>query len=279
VWAVALLPATIRERPPSEEDRPADAALLRLGVFLVPFAAVGVVMYALSTFEGEWVAVAQPFVAVAGALLAWPLVDRAGFQRMRAAFAHPLAWIGLLVALGTPIGYAMIQAAHNRLLRAELHLEEEVIASLSGVIDPLSGVAGALIGGFLADRFGARVVMGGAMAAIAAALLGFGVSSPLWPSWTFLALWTVVFIGAVNAYSAASLGAFMSLCDPRVGATHFAVYMAATNLTYSWAAPFGGSVADRWGYPALFALAAAIQLVTIALLLPLELRRTGRVGG
>jgi MFS transporter, PAT family, beta-lactamase induction signal transducer AmpG len=270
---IALLPLLVRERPPSEQDRAVSPSLLRLAWFLAPFAAVGAVMYALSTVEAEWVAIAQPFVAVGGALLCWPLIDRVGFRRMKEAFSTSMPWIGLLVALATPVGYAMIQAAYTRLLRAELHLEEEAIAALSGMVDPLSGVAGALIGGFLADRYGARNVMGVAMAIIAAALLGFGLASPLWPSWPFLAVYTMVFVGAVNAYSAASLGAFMSLCDPRVGATHFAVYMAATNLTYSWTAPFGGSVADRWGYPALFLVAAGIQLVTIALLVPLDLRR------
>ncbi|MEZ4241664.1 MAG: MFS transporter [Myxococcota bacterium] len=272
VWSVALLPLTLRERPPSPEDQPVDRRMVGLLGFLVPFLAVGAAMYGLSLVDAPWVAIVQPFVAVFGALLCWPLVDRAGFRELVASFSTRLPWAGLVVALGTPVGYAMIQAAQSRLYRAELHLSEEIIASLSGVIDPLSGVVGALVGGFLADRYGARAVMGGAMGIVGAALLVFAGASGQWPHYAFLAGWTVAFIGAVNAYSAASLGLFMGISNPRIGATHFAVYMAATNLTYSWTAPFGGEVADRLGYVALFALAAAIQIGTVVLLLGVPAR-------
>jgi PAT family beta-lactamase induction signal transducer AmpG len=277
VWAVALLPLWVRERPPSLEDRPVDARLLRLGGFLVPFVVVGAAMYALSSIEADWVSIVQPFLAVGAALLAWPLVDRAGFAAMRASFSFPMPWIGLLVAMVTPVGYAMVQAPSTRLLRAELHLPEETIATLSGVVDPLSGVVGALIGGVLADRFGVRRSMGGAMAVIGACLLGFALAKPWWPDFWFLVAFTAVFTLAVNAYSSASFGAFMTLSNPKVGATHFAVYMAATNLTYSWASPLGGAIADRWGYAGVFVLGAVVQVATIAVLVPLDPHRAAEV--
>ena len=56
------------------------------------------------------------------------------------------------------------------------------------------------------------------------------------------------------------------MCNPAIGATHFALYMAATNLTYSWTAPAGGQIADDHGYMALYLGAALIQLVSVALL-------------
>jgi predicted MFS family arabinose efflux permease len=58
----------------------------------------------------------------------------------------------------------------------------------------------------------------------------------------------------------------MSIANPAIGATQFAMYMAATNLTYSWTSPYGGRIADADGYAAMFLVAAAIQVCAIAVL-------------
>ena len=282
IWLVMLIPLVLRERPPSPEDRPVDASLLKLAWFLIPFAVVGTLMYGLSALEGRyeaepWVAlipVAQPFVAVLGALAAWPLVDRDGFRAMRRSFSFATPWWALLAGILMPGGFAMIGAAQTKLLRGDLHLTDEQMATLSGVIDPLSGVVGALIGGVVADRLGVRRTIGGLMGGIGACLLVFGLGEPLWPQFGFLVGWTALFNGLVNAFSAATLGLYMSVSNPRIGATHFAIYMAATNLTYAWTAPVGGLIADRWGYVALFVVAAVFQVAMIPLLIPIDPRRS-----
>lgn len=282
---VMLLPLWLRERPAQATDRPVDASLLKLAWFLIPFAVVGLAMYGLSELEGwlaghetlAWLAeiipVVQPFVAVFGALAAWPLVDRAGFAEMRSSFSFPLPWLGVLAGLLMPAGYAMVSASHTRLMRAELHFTDEQIGWLSGVVDPVSGVVGALLGGLLADWLGLRRTIGGTMLAIALALAFFAAGEAWWPDTSAMAVWVAAFNGAVNAFSAATLGLYMGMSNPRVAATQFAVYMATTNLTYSWTAPFGGTVADHWGYPALFGTAALFQVITIVLLLPLDTTR------
>ncbi len=123
------------------------------------------------------------------------------------------------------------------MLRADLKFSEEQIATLSGIVDPLSGVAGALIGGWLADRFGTRGTSAAMMVCIAATLAGF---------------------------------AGMQLSNPLTGATQFAVFMAMTNLTHAWTAPAGGWIADHGGYQVVFMVAAVIQLASIAILAPLD---------
>jgi predicted MFS family arabinose efflux permease len=81
-----------------------------------------------------------------------------------------------------------------------------------------------------------------------------------------LTAWIVVFQMAVTGYSAAALGFFMTLSNPVVGATNFALYMAATNLAYRITAEAGGFLADKYGVAAMFGIAAVIQLVSIAIL-------------
>lgn len=188
------------------------------------------------------------------------------FREAWRSFAFPTAIAGVLIALLTPAGYALISAPHTRLLRADLAFSEERIALLSSLLPNLAGVAGALLGGPLADRIGPRKVMGGFMVGIAAALAVFALVPHLWPSISFHGTWTVVFQFCIGAYSAAALGFFMTLSNPAVGATQFTIFMAGTNLTYSWTSAVGGRIADAFGFPALFAVAAVMQLLAIALL-------------
>jgi len=273
LWAIMLLPIFLRERPARDGDVPASWGLLRHSSFLLPFVAVGGVLWALSRFEGDWVAIAQPFAAVLVALLAWPLVDRVGFGAMRRSFSFVTPWWGVAAAALTPVGYALVSAPMARMLRADLHLSEEQIGFLTGVVDPIAGVSGALIGGVIADRLGARPAVGGLMGGIAVVLGIFSLTEVWWPSYTFLIGWTIAQTLLINAYSTGTLGLFMGLSNPRIGATHFAIYMATTNLTYAWAAPLGGVLADRFGMVALFGIAAVVQIATIAVVPGLDARR------
>jgi PAT family beta-lactamase induction signal transducer AmpG len=281
IWLVMLLPVLLRERPASETDQRPDSRLLGLAWFLLPFGVVGAAMYGLSELEGRLgdhplaplVSVAQPFVAVLGALLAWPLVDPAGFREMRASFSFSVPWWGVLANLLMPAGYAMVGSSHTRLMRADLGFTETDIAWLSGVVDPIAGVVGALCGGLLADWMGMRRAIGVLMGALAVTLAAFAEGRSWWGDFWDMAAWVAVFTALLNAYGAATLGLFMGMSNPRVAATQFAIFMATVNLTYAWTAPFGGAIADTFGYPALFVVAAAFQLGAIVLLLPLDVKR------
>ena len=279
--AVMLLPLLLPERRPEPGDQPPSAALLKLAVFLLPFIAVAGAMFGMGVLEERLaghplallVPVLQPVVAVAGALLMWPVVDRPGFDRLAASFRTPTPWWAVLAGILTPAGYAMVGPASSKLLRGDLGLSEERIALISGVIDPAAGVLGALAGGALADRLGVRRSMAMCMGGIGAFLLVWSMTSASWGVFGWLVVWTALLQALINAYNAGSLGMYMSVSNPRVGATHFAIYMAATNLTYAWTAPLGGLIADRYGFAILFAVAAGVQVVAIPLLLPIDAKR------
>jgi PAT family beta-lactamase induction signal transducer AmpG len=193
--------------------------------------------------------------------------DTLDFDTLRQSFGFATPWLGLLVAFATPAGYAMIGPVLTRMMRADLGFTDVQIGTVSGMIEPMAGVLGALIGGFLADRFGVRAVMGTAMAWVAVMLVVFGFGETLWPSFAAVAAWTVLFNLGVYAYNAASLGYFMSLSNPAIGATQFAGFMAATNLCYTMVSPLGGQLADSWGVGVLFLFAGVVQVSTIPLLL------------
>ena len=188
------------------------------------------------------------------------------WRELRLSFTFRQPVLAIAIAALTPAGYALYAPIFTRMLRADLKQSEETIALLSGTIDPVAGVAGALAGGLLADRFGTRRVMGVSMAIVAATLLIFAVAERFWPSFAFLSTWLFTEKFAESAYNAATFAFFMTLSNPAVGATQFAVYMATTNLTYAWTSALGGRIADEWGVAATFAVAGAFQLVTIGLL-------------
>jgi len=182
------------------------------------------------------------------------------------SFAFPTALVAVLVALITPAGYALTTPVFSRMLRADLKLSDEMIGLLNSVVSNGSGVVGALIGGYIADKVGKRKVIAAFLALIAAALAAFALLPQHWTSLRFLTAWIVILQISITGYSAATLGFFMTLSNPVVGATHFALYMAATNLTYRITAEAGGWLADKYGVAALFGIAAAIQLVSIGIL-------------
>lgn len=195
-----------------------------------------------------------------------PVSARLELRTVLTSFSFAAPWFGLLVALITPAGYALVGAVTTRMLRADLQLSDELIGTLTGVVDPIAAVAGALLGGVLADRFGARWVMGVGMFGIAACLATWGLAGEVRGETAFLFGWFILLNGLIAAYNAASLGLFMSLSNPAIGATQFAGYMAATNLCYSWASPAGGALADGYGTTTTYLLAAVLQLASIALL-------------
>jgi len=192
---------------------------------------------------------------------------RLDFNVLKRSFSFAAPLMGIVIALLTPLGYGMIGTFTTRMLRAELGLSEEIIATVSGVVEPISGVAGALLGGLLADRLGIRRMVGVYMGAIALAIVVWGLNPGSWGSIPFLIGWTIALNLAINAYNAATLGFYMTLCNPAIGATQFAVYMASTNLCYAFAVPAGGWMADNLGYTPTYLIAATVQLLTIPLLM------------
>jgi PAT family beta-lactamase induction signal transducer AmpG len=206
-----------------------------------------------------------------------PQADKAAEQHfdlrvLWRSFAFPAPLFGIVIAMLAPAGYAIATMVYTAVLRTDLKLSSDAIASLTFIDTPV-GVGGALLGGFAADRFGQRKAMGTFMAGLAISLAVFAAAKSWWASLTFLAAFQVMSSLCQYAYGAASLGFFMTLSNPAVGATQFAVYMAGTNLTYAWTAKLGGHLTDTLGIAQTFAIAAAIQLAAI-LLLPLCNQRT-----
>ncbi|MBL7007655.1 MAG: MFS transporter [Planctomycetes bacterium] len=179
---------------------------------------------------------------------------------------------GLAFALLAGAGFEAVGGSF-RLALLDLGLSQEQVGDFSALPVIACMVAGALAGGYLADRVPRRracaaavLIVAGAVALLAVALLAGVRGAPL------LALLGLVHL-ALGALTTSSFALFMDLSDPRAGATHFSAFMGATNLCEAgavWAAGRLASLPAGGPDPASFAWAwlalAGISLLGLAAL-------------
>jgi N-acyl-L-homoserine lactone synthetase len=73
-----------------------------------------------------------------------------------------------------------------------------------------------------------------------------------------------------------SYALFMDLTDPRLGATQFSAYMAATNGCESWSVWTSGRIVAAQGYPSAFLVMSAVSLLALPLLAVMRKVGNGR---
>jgi PAT family beta-lactamase induction signal transducer AmpG len=154
-------------------------------------------------------------------------------------------------------------------LRRSLGLGERQIAILTAMATA-TAIAGSLLGGVLADRWGRRRAIAAGGAIVAAAHLCFAAATP---SWNALLVYQLAGGVAGGVLYASTIALCMDLTNPALPATHFQFFMAMFSVRAIWAAWSGGHLAERLARPTMFVLAAALELAPLALLLPIDPRR------
>ena len=79
----------------------------------------------------------------------------------------------------------------------------------------------------------------------------------------------VLYLG-IGCFTAASYALFMDLTDPRLGATQFGTFMAATNACEAWAVWTAGKLVSRFDYGPALLVMAVVGLLGLAFLRPLK---------
>ena len=133
-------------------------------------------------------------------------------------------------------------------------------------------VIGALVGGRLSDRAGARKIV--AWGSIVLAVSVFTVAGlPSAAPGAELVTVLLVFYLAVGAFTASSYALFMRLTTPAVAATQFTAFMAMTNLCEFWSVHTAGEWIAARGFSSAFAFYAAVSLLALPLLLWMRPRK------
>lgn len=200
----------------------------------------------------------------------------AGIFRLRTT------WLGLGFALtGAAAFEATGQLAGPFLV--DRGVTSDTIGLFFGVYVVTATLLGGLAGGWLSDRWGrvpALMVFLGlvvtSVVALAVVDLRGGASQSM-----LIALLVAMYV-CVGLFVVASYAFFMDLTHPRLGATQFTTFMAATNACESWSAWAGGALVAASGYGTAFLAMAGVSLLSVYFLVvlwrpDLQVRHSRRV--
>jgi PAT family beta-lactamase induction signal transducer AmpG len=196
----------------------------------------------------------------------------------------------LLLALVPPGAMALGLSLQSN-LAVELGMTDAEVAALSAWSAAVAA-ASMVVGGYLSDRLGRRVMlsiyiacMGLPVLYLMSMLNQYGWIMPVSPNAPnrpevpaalVTALWTATLAYAVvNGLMYGTRSAIcMDVTNPRVAATQFTAYMALMNLTISYSAAWQGIAAEAWGYPRTLLVDAIFGLVCLAAI-PFVTRKAG----
>ena len=168
------------------------------------------------------------------------------------------ALVAVVAAWGIFLGLAPLFAANV------LGWEKAVYSGWSGWASLVAGLAGALLFGSIAARWGARrmfiisALLAAASAAAMFALQGY------WTNPVYLIAAIFMFNALVVLRGVTSGSLAMRLCTPAIAATQFAVFMAILNLGRTLASASLGWLDSLGGIPAMFAAMAVCSLTAAA---------------
>lgn len=192
----------------------------------------------------------------------WPL--------LKSTFSSLTKWVSLLwlpVLFGRGILYGGFTGGTPLIGANYVGWDTSEIAALTASAGILAGVLCMTLGGWLGDRYGAKrigimwLVMGIAMCAFMYAGTAFWSNSAVFI--TFVYLW----IPLDMLITVALLPISMRLCDPKVAATQFTIYMAVSNFGISFGAFMLGKTDAMGGLATIFLIVGGGLCVALCLLL------------
>lgn len=140
----------------------------------------------------------------------------------------------------------------------------EDVGWLLGTVGFVSGLVGALLGGALVNRVGRRralLIFGALQTVAVAAYAWIAIATP--GRGAFYAVCAIEHLASGMA-TAALFTCMMDWCSKDAGATDYTVQASAVVIATGLASALAGFSAAALGYPAHFALAAAISLASLA---------------
>ena len=174
--------------------------------------------------------------------------------------------IGMLLAMLTYFWEFLIPVL-NVLFIQQLGWSDAEYIAVTGGWAVTAGIAGTIIGGLIADKFGARRI-----ASLFAILTGLSIftialAENLWENRSVMT-WLIIiypFFGAAMGISLISL--FMNVTWPKVGATQFTLYMALLNFGALFGLKMAGYFEENFTYTTTIMIGGTCQLL-IAFVLP-----------
>ena len=195
------------------------------------------------------------------------------------AFSLRSTLLGVLVAVGVKIGIGVLAVLFVDYLQKDGGWSQEDYTSVSGGYAVMVGLCGAAIGGFLADRLGAKPVIATTSILLGAVWILFGLFTTALESKSLVVALLIAqeFILAVMSVGLFSL--FMTVSWPRVAATQFTTYMALMNLSTTIGSYTAGRINGSLSIYQILIVAGVLQIVLITPVLFIDPGQSRRVLG
>ncbi|MCB2047440.1 MAG: MFS transporter [Novosphingobium sp.] len=183
------------------------------------------------------------------------------------AMLSPVSLIWLPALLSRGFHYGVLAGATPIIGAQELSWSEEQVTALVGTAQLAAGIAGLTIGGWIGDRFGARNATIGVYAAYIALNVAMILGTAFWGDVSVFRMFVFAWLILDTLLTVVALPISMRLCDPRVAATQFCLYMAMSNLGITLGA-WTLSLSDvLGGLPVVFAIMVGWHVVGMLILI------------
>ena len=182
------------------------------------------------------------------------------------AMVAPLSLMALIVFLVRSMPSGVGEAYHPGLATSIGGWEQTEYTDMISKAQFAVGVFALTVGGWLVAKIGSQRSALGMCILICLFAIGFGLARPYWGNAALLTTYFLQMEFFATMASVAFIPIAMRLCDPRVAATQFTLYMAASNV----GRPMGNSVAaaaDGAGSPQVMYFVVGGVFAVLALIM------------
>ena len=216
--------------------------------------------------------------------LASSVIQLFGF--LKKAFSLRSTLLAGAIGLTIFIAGGILSPITNVLFIQDLGWTRIEFTDINGGYGVFLGLAGAIAGGFLADRFGPKRIVSIGCVVLGLSYATFGLSSPesgvLWFDWTnrpVIVVYILVETWMGSMIAASLFAMYMTVSWPRVAATQFTAYMAILNMSTVIGLKTSGVISENFSIPMIFVGAGILQLVVICIFPFIDVHQARRVLG
>ena len=198
----------------------------------------------------------------------WPILKSTFLSMFKAA---SILWLPVLFGRG--ILYGGLTGATPLIGANDVGWSESQISALTAGAGLVAGILCLTLGGWLGDKFGAKRTSIGWLAFQVAMCAVMYMAVPLWSDVRLFVVFVYLWISLDMLLTVSALPISMRLCDPKVAATQFTIYMAVSNFGISFGAFMLSRIDGMGGLPSIFLVVGAGATVGMVLLLTVRYPR------
>ena len=195
-------------------------------------------------------------------------------QHFLIAFRKRSTWFGIMFALIGAAGFETLGALAGPYL-VDRNVSQELIGIFFSLPSVIAMLIGGIIGGNISDKIGRKKTVALSLSGFAGLIIILALSDYLISDLSVIyivLILTAVYL-FIGIFTASSYALFMDLTNPKLGATQFSTFMAATNGCEAWSGWAGGNITAGKGYPAAFIIMSLVSFLSLFFLKMIKIKK------